>query len=196
MTAKSGIQRTGWGQGVCVGDYDNDGLRDIFITYFGHSVLYHNEGGGRFKDVTEQAGLQSSAVRWDSGCSWVDYDLDGKLDLVVTGYVDFESPRFPAAGSGGCQWKGLPTMCGPRGLPPGRSHLFHNEGGGKFNDVSEASGIGKPTGCYGFTAVASDFDNDGYPDIVRGRAIQRRPCSITTGKTGHLKISAFKRASL
>jgi len=166
VTAKSGLARTGWGQGVCVGDYDNDGQRDIFVTYYGHSVLYHNEGNGIFKDITAQAGLSSDSVRWDTGCSWVDYDLDGKLDLVVTGYVDFDIAKVPAPGSGGyCQWKGLPVMCGPRGLPPGRNHLFHNEGGGSFKDVSGPSGIGKPTGCYGFTAIASDFDNDGYPDI-------------------------------
>ena len=166
VTAKSGLTHTGWGQGVCVGDYDNDGLRDIFVTYYGHSVLYHNEGNGLFKDVTEQAGLASSKVRWDTGCSWTDYDLDGKLDLVVTGYVDFDIAKVPEPGAGGyCQWKGLPVMCGPRGLPPGSNHLFHNEGGGKFKDVSAASGIAKPTDCYGFTAVASDFDNDGYPDI-------------------------------
>ena len=166
VTAKAGLTHTGWGQGVCVGDYDNDGLRDMFVTYYGHSVLYHNEGHGVFKDVTEGAGLASDAVRWDTGCSWVDYDLDGKLDLVVTGYVDFDIAKVPAPGGGSyCQWKGLPVMCGPRGLPAGRNHLFHNESGGKFKDVSEPSGIGKPTGCYGFTAVASDFDNDGYPDI-------------------------------
>src|SRR5262249_34842769 len=140
VTAKSGMTRTGWGQGVCVGDYDNDGLRDVFITYFGHSGLYHNEGGGVFKDVTEQTGLRADAVRWDTGCSWVDYDLDGKLDLVVTGYVDFDIAKVPEPGAGSCQWKGMPTMCGPRGLPPGRNHLFHNEGSGKFKDVSETSG--------------------------------------------------------
>jgi hypothetical protein len=166
VTAKAGLTHTGWGQGVCAADYDNDGRRDLFVTYFGHSVLYHNEGNGVFKDVTEQSGLRSDAVRWDTGCSFVDYDLDGKLDLVVSGYVDFDIAKIPAPGSGSyCQWKGMPVMCGPRGLPAGRNHLFHNEGGGKFKDVSGASGIGKPTGCYGFTAVASDLDNDGYPDI-------------------------------
>jgi hypothetical protein len=166
VTGKAGLVRTGWGQGVCVGDYDNDGYSDLFITYYGHSVLYHNEGNGTFTDVTEQAGLQSAAIRWDTGCSFVDYDLDGKLDLVVTGYVEFDMAKVPVPGSGGyCQWKGMPVMCGPRGLPAAHNHLFHNEGGRKFRDVSESSGIGKPTGCYGFTAAASDFDNDGYPDI-------------------------------
>jgi len=166
VTAQAGLTRTGWGQGACVGDYDNDGRRDLFVTYFGHSVLYHNEGNGAFRDVTAEVGLSSAEARWDTGCSFVDYDLDGKLDLIVTGYVDFDISKVPEPGSGSyCQWKGLPVMCGPRGLPAGRNHLFHNEGNGKFKDVSEASGIGRPTGCYGFTAVASDFDNDGYPDV-------------------------------
>jgi enediyne biosynthesis protein E4 len=166
VTAKSGLGRTGWGQGVCAGDYDNDGLRDLFVTYYGHSVLYHNEGGGIFKDVTKEAGLSSDAVRWDTGCSFVDYDLDGKLDLVLSGYVEFDRSRVPEPGaSSNCQWKGMPVMCGPRGLPPGRNLLFHNNGNGKFEDRSMASGIGKPTGCYGFTVVASEFDKDGYPDL-------------------------------
>ena len=166
VTAKAGLGGTGWGQGVCAGDYDNDGHRDLFVTRWGHSRLYHNTGKGSFDDVTEQAGLQAAKVRWDTGCSFFDYDLDGKLDLVVTGYVDFDITKVPAPGSGGyCEWKGMPVMCGPRGLPAGTNHLFHNEGGGKFADVSDVSGIGKPTGCYGFTAVASDFDYDGYPDL-------------------------------
>lgn len=166
VTAKAGLGKVGWGQGVCAADYDNDGYTDLFVTYYGHSVLYHNEGNGTFKDVTEAAGLKSNSVRWDTGCSFFDYDLDGKLDLVVTGYVEFDKAKIPAPGSGGyCQWKGLPVMCGPRGLPAGRNFLFHNDGHGKFTDVSSSSGIGKNTGCYGFTALSSDFDNDGYPDL-------------------------------
>jgi hypothetical protein len=166
VTAEAGVTRSGWGEGVCVGDYDNDGLRDLFVTYYGHSVLYHNEGHGRFRDVTAEAGLLSSETRWDTGCSFFDYDLDGKLDLVITGYVDFDRNKVPEPGSNGyCQWKGLPVMCGPRGLPAGHNLLFHNDGSGKFADVSQVSGIGKPTGCYGFTVSASDFDSDGYPDL-------------------------------
>jgi hypothetical protein len=166
VTEKAGLGKVGWGQGVCVGDYDNDGYEDMFVTYYGHSVLYHNEGNGTFKDVTEAAGLKSDAIRWDTGCSFLDYDLDGKLDLVISGYVEFDVSKIPAPGSGGyCQWKGIPVMCGPRGLPAGRNFLFHNDGHGKFTDVSDASSVGKPTGCYGFTVLASDFDNDGYPDL-------------------------------
>ena len=166
VTVKAGLAYTGWGQGVCAGDYDNDGYSDLLVTYYGHSRLYHNRGNGTFEETSESAGLRSAAVRWDTGCSFVDYDLDGKLDLVVTGYVDFDIAKVPEPGSGGyCQWKGLPVMCGPRGLPAGRNYLFHNEGGGRFKDVSAKSGIGKPPGCYGFTVVASDFDNDGFPDL-------------------------------
>lgn len=166
VTSAAGLTRSGWGQGVCIGDYDNDGLRDLFVTYYGHSVLYHNEGNGKFKDVTAEAGLLSSDTRWDTGCSFFDYDLDGKLDLVITGYVDFNREKVPEPGSNGyCLWKGLPVMCGPRGLPAAHNLLFHNEGSGKFSDVSQVSGIGKPTGCYGFTVSASDFDGDSYPDL-------------------------------
>lgn len=166
VTQKAGLTYTGWGQGVCAGDYDNDGFEDLFVTYYGRSRLYHNEGNGRFTERTEEAGLGSAEIRWDTGCSFVDYDLDGKLDLVLSGYVDFDISKVPAPGGGGyCEWKGLPVMCGPRGLPAGRNYLFHNQGGGKFKDVSQDSGIGKPTGCYGFTVVASDFDNDGFPDL-------------------------------
>jgi hypothetical protein len=165
VTARAAVADTGWGQGVCVGDYDNDGHRDLFVTHYGQSVLYRNNGG-TFGNVTESAGLKAAAPRWDAGCSFVDYDRDGKLDLVVTSYIDFDKSKVPAAGSGGyCRWKGLPVMCGPRGLPFARNHLFHNEGNGRFADVSDASGVGKTKGCYGLTIVASDFDNDGYPDF-------------------------------
>lgn len=166
VTVRAGLTKVGWGQGVCAADYDNDGYTDLFVTYYGHSVLYHNERNGMFKDVTEASGLKSDKVRWDTGCSFFDYDLDGKLDLVVTGYVDFDRSKIPEPGmTGYCQWKGIPVMCGPRGLPAGRNFLFHNDGHGKFTDVSAHSGIGRQTGCYAFTALVSDFDNDGYPDI-------------------------------
>ena len=166
VTQKAGLTRSGWGQGVCVGDFDNDGNRDLFITYYGQNVLYRNEGTGVFRDVTAPAALVHPKTRWSTGCSFFDYDLDGRLDIFVSGYVDFDRKKVPEpGGNANCQWKGLPVMCGPRGLPAGRNYLYHNEGGGRFRDVSESSGVGKPTGCYGFTAVASDFDNDGRADI-------------------------------
>jgi enediyne biosynthesis protein E4 len=166
VTARAGLTRTGWGQGVCAGDYDNDGYRDLFVTYYGGSVLYRNERNGTFRDVTASAGLHLPETRWETGCSFFDYDLDGRLDLVVTSYLEFDRTKIPEPGGGGyCQWKGLPVMCGPRGLPFSRNRLLHNEGGGRFTDVSMASGIGRTTGCYGFTVTALDADNDRYPDL-------------------------------
>ncbi len=165
VTKQAGLEHDGWAQGACAGDYDNDGDRDLFVTYWGQSRLYENTGG-KYNDITEKAGLKAAAERWDTGCTFFDYDLDGRLDLAVSGYVDFDIEKVPAPGAGGfCQWKGMPVMCGPRGLPAGSNHLFHNEGGGRFSDVSEKSTIGAPTNCYGFTTLASDFDNDGYPDL-------------------------------
>ena len=166
VTDKTGLRRTGWGQGVCVGDYDNDGYRDLFVTFWGYSSLYRNQGDGSFRDVTSAAGLKSASVRWDTGCTFVDYDLDGRLDLAVAGYVDFDKEKIPKPGSGGfCKWKGLSVMCGPRGLPFARNYLFHNEAKGKFKDVSQESGIGLPRSRYTFTILATDFDNDGYTDL-------------------------------
>jgi enediyne biosynthesis protein E4 len=166
VTLRAGLTRTGWGQGVCAGDYDNDGYRDLFVTYYGQSVLYRNERSGAFRDVTVASGLQAAGTRWETGCSFFDYDLDGRLDLVVTSYLEFDRAKIPEPGAGGyCQWKGLPVMCGPRGLPFSRHRLLHNEGGGRFTDVSKSSGIGATTGCYGFTVSALDADSDGYPDL-------------------------------
>jgi hypothetical protein len=164
VTAKAGLTQSGWGQGACAADYDNDGDRDLFVTYFGQSVLYRNQAAA-FRDVTAEAGLKSDKVRWDTGCSFVDYDLDGDLDLAVSGYVEFDRSKVPEPGAEGyCQWKGMPVMCGPRGLPAARNYLFRNDGG-KFTDVSGPSGIGARTGCYGFSVVATDVDNDARPDL-------------------------------
>src|SRR6185503_5810553 len=122
---------------------DDDGRPDLFLTYYGQSVLYRNQGGGTFQDVTEATGLRASAARWDTGCSFFDYDLDGRLDLVVTAYLEFDRARIPEPGSSSfCQWKGVPVMCGPRGLPFARNRLFRNLGQGRFQDVSEKSGVG------------------------------------------------------
>ena len=166
VTQQAGLARSGWAQGACVGDYDNDGNRDLFVTYYGQSVLYRNQGNGSFRDVTSESGALAAAPRWETGCSFFDYDLDGDLDLVVTSYLAFDKDKVPAPGSGGyCTWKGIPVMCGPRGLPFARNRLLRNEGNGHFADVSDASGIGKPGRCYAFSVVASDFDSDGYPDL-------------------------------
>ncbi|MBL8211780.1 MAG: CRTAC1 family protein [Bryobacterales bacterium] len=166
VTAKAGLQRTGWASAVCIGDYNNDGFDDLFVTYWGQNVLYRNNGDGTFTDVTKEAGLLHAERRWGSGCTFLDYDRDGKLDLFVANYVDFDPTKVPKPGqSANCNWKGIPVNCGPRGLTPGRHWLYHNNGDGTFSDVSERSGIAKARGSYGMTAVAADFDNDGWPDI-------------------------------
>ncbi len=166
VTAKAGLVRTGWASAVTIGDYDNDGFPDIFITYYGHNVLYRNNGNGTFTDVTEKAGLGQASVRYGSGCTWVDYDRDGHLDLFVANYLNTTIERLPRPGQNAdCNWKGVPVNCGPRGLPFGSCQLFRNNGDGTFSDVSEKSGVAAARGGYPMTAVAADFDNDGWPDI-------------------------------
>jgi enediyne biosynthesis protein E4 len=166
VTEKAGIAKTGWQTGVCVGDYDNDGWDDLFLTFWGHNVLFHNNGDGTFTDVTHKAGLYQEEVRWGSGCCFLDYDRDGHLDLFVANYIVLDLAKVPAPGQTGyCQWKGVPVMCGPRGLPGGSNILYHNNRDGTFTDVSEKAGILKPGPRYSITPVSYDFDNDGWPDI-------------------------------
>jgi enediyne biosynthesis protein E4 len=164
--AKAGFDHTGWAQGVCVGDYDNDGKPDLLVTYYGHNLLYRNLGSGKFTDITEKAKLPVTGTRYGSGCSFVDYDRDGYLDLFVANYVDLDLDKTPRPGHGDfCVWKGIPVMCGPRGLPLAHNILYHNNRDGTFTDVSEQTGILKPGGRYGLGVVSADFDNDGWPDI-------------------------------
>lgn len=166
VTDKAGLRRVGWASAVAVGDYNNDGFEDLFVTYWGDNVLYRNNGDGTFTDVTEEAGLKRPEKLWGSGCTFVDYDRDGHLDLFVASYLRFDFESVPKPGNNvNCTWKGVPVNCGPRGLPPGLPALYHNDGNGKFTDVSAKSGIGKAKGSYEMTAVAADFDNDGWPDI-------------------------------
>jgi enediyne biosynthesis protein E4 len=166
VTEKAGLVRSGWASAVTVGDYDNDGFDDLFVTYYGQNVLYHNNGNGTFTDVTERAGLQQQAVRFGSGCTWVDYDRDGHLDLFVATYLNATLETLPKRGENAdCRWKGVPVNCGPRGLPHGSVQLFRNNGDGTFTDVSRSSGVAAASGAYPMTAVAADYDNDGWPDI-------------------------------
>jgi enediyne biosynthesis protein E4 len=165
VTAKAGLVSTGWGQGVCVGDYDNDGYDDLYVTGYGKNRLYHNEGNGTFKDVSEAAGVAGTGKEWGTGCAFVDYDRDGKLDLAVANYVHFDLAKTPAPGQAGCVWKGVPVMCGPRGLEGAPNILYHNLGGGKFEDVSRASGFEKTLAHYCFSITTLDYDEDGWPDL-------------------------------
>ncbi len=166
VTAKAGMVSSGWGQGACVGDYDNDGFDDLYVTDYGKNRLFHNQGNGTFREVAEQAGAAGSGKEWGTGCAFVDYDRDGRLDLIVANYVHFDLAKTPKPGSeAGCMWKGTPVMCGPRGLPSAPNTLFHNEGGGRFKDVSAASGIEKTAGHYCFSVTTLDFDEDGWTDL-------------------------------
>ena len=166
VTERSGIGRSGWQTGVCVGDYDNDGWDDVFCTFWGRNILFRNNGNGTFTDVTRKAGLCQEKTRWGTGCTFLDYDRDGHLDLFVCNFVKLDPDNLPLLDDTNfCQWKGIPTMCGPRGLPGDTNILYHNNGDGTFTDVSEKSGILKPGPRYSITAVSYDFDNDGWPDI-------------------------------
>jgi enediyne biosynthesis protein E4 len=166
VTEKAGLAHTGWGQGVCVGDYDNDGFEDLYVTYYGKNILYHNNGNGTFTDVSEKAGVAGRGNSWGTGCAFVDYDRDGKLDLMVANYVDYHSAAAFAPGErASCMWKGVAVMCGPRGLPWAKNILYHNLGNGTFEDVTKKAKIDQTNGHYGFSVSTLDYDDDGWPDI-------------------------------
>ena len=166
VTEKAGLAHSGWGQGVCVGDFDNDGFDDLFITYWGENLLFHNNGNGTFTEVGRQAHVAGDLTRWSTGCAFVDFDRDGWLDLFVTHYVDFSLKTAQDPGSNPyCVYRGLPVMCGPRGLKPERSTLYRNNRDGTFTDVSAKSGIETKGELFGMGVLVGDFDNDGWPDI-------------------------------
>ena len=165
VTVKAGLVRSGWGQGVCIGDYDNDGWDDVFVTYYGKNVLYHNNGNGTFTDVSQKAGVAGKGTRWNTGCAFVDYDRDGHLDLFVANYIDLDLATAPVPESGPCLYKSVMVACGPPGLQGGKNILYRNHGDGTFTDVSEAAGIFRANGTYGLGVLTADFDNDGWPDI-------------------------------
>ncbi len=166
VTEKAGLRNTGWASGVCVGDYNNDGFEDLFCTSFGQNKLYRNNGDGTFTDITKEAGLLNETPRWGAGCTFVDYNRDGHLDLFVSNYLQFDFKHVPKPGANSnCNWKGVPVECGPRGLPPGYHSLYRNNGNGTFTDVSKQAGISELRESYGMTAIAADFNEDGWPDI-------------------------------
>ena len=167
VTEKAGLVRSGWSVGVTSGDYNNDGFEDIFITCYGQNVLYRNNGDGTFTDVTKAAGLLHEGTRWGAGCTFIDYDRDGHLDLFVGNYVDFDVDKVPRPGAHrGCTYKTHPVFCGPRGLTPPRQYMYKNNGDGTFRDsTGDAFGPLDGMNSFAMTAVAADFDNDGWPDI-------------------------------
>ncbi len=165
VTQALGLTHTGWGQGVCAGDYDNDGFTDLFVTYWGQNVLYRNVQGRHFEDITAKAHLTQDRVRYNTGCAFVDYDNDGKLDLFVANYLKFSFETTPKPGANPyCFYRGIAVNCGPRGLPFDRNILYHNEGG-VFRDVSDESGISVPDRNYALSVLTGDFNGDGLADI-------------------------------
>ena len=165
VTEKAGLVRHGWGQGVCVGDYDNDCNLDLFVTYYGRNILYHNNGNGTFTDVTRESGLMQTEDRWNTGAAFVDYNRDGHLDLFVSNYVDYEYGLKLYESDPALAGQESPVLYGVAGLKGTRNFLYRNKGDGTFADVSEAAGITKAPLTYSFTPCVSDYDNDGWPDI-------------------------------
>ena len=167
VTIQAGLLNTGWAQGVCVGDYNNDGFEDLFLTYYGQNRLYRNNGNGTFTNVTEKAGLLHPSTRYSSGCTFVDYNRDGLLDLFVSNYLEIDlatAPR-PSLAVAHCNAENVPVNCGPNGLPTAQNYLYRNNGDGTFTDVSLESRVGSFRGSYCLTATSFDADEDGWPDI-------------------------------
>ena len=165
VTAKAGLIRHGWGQGVCVGDYDNDGNLDLFVTYFGRNVLYHNNGDGTFTEVTRESGLLQSEEHWNTGAAFVDYNRDGYLDLFVSNYVDHQYGLTLYDSNPALVGQQSPVLYGVVGLKGTKNILYRNNRDGTFTDLSIAAGITKPDPTFGFTPCVADYDNDGWPDI-------------------------------
>lgn len=167
VTAKAGLTHAGWAQGVCVGDYNNDGFEDLFLSYYGQNKLYRNNGDGTFTDVTAKAGLLHPKNRYSTGCTFVDYNRDGLLDLFVSNYLEIDlahAPK-PSLDIPNCNYENVAVNCGPNGLPVAAHYLYRNNGDGTFTDVSKESGVAAMRGSYGLTAVSFDADEDGWPDI-------------------------------
>ena len=169
VAAKAGVTNDRWGFGVAVGDYDNDGWPDMVVANYGKNRLYHNNHDGTFTDMAEKAGI--TLDNWSAGVSWGDYDGDGRLDLFISGYIHFDRDKLPISGSkvvgySACKFRGVQSMCGPRGLQGEPDHLFHNNGDGTFTDVSVKAGVSDSNRYYGFTSIFVDINGDGKPDLL------------------------------
>lgn len=184
IAEKAGVTNDRWGFGVAVGDYDNDGWSDIFVANFGRNRLYRNNHDGTFSDAAESAGV--TLGNWSKGATWGDYDGDGRLDLYVSGYVHYDLSSQPSSEDGSastanCQMRGVPVMCGPRGLPGEPDHLFHNDGDGKFTDVTVKAGVADRDAFYGFTSIFVDVNNDGKLDLLVANDSERNFLYINKG---------------
>jgi len=184
VSERAGVTNDRWGFGVAIGDYDNDGWSDIFVANFGKNRLYHNNGDGTFIDVGEKAGI--TLGNWSKGATFGDYDGDGRLDLYVSGYVHYDLNNQPSSEDGtastaNCQMRGVPVMCGPRGLSGEKDHLFHNNGNGTFRDVSVTAGVSGPDAFYGFTSIFVDVNNDGKLDLLVANDSERNFLYINKG---------------
>jgi len=165
ITRGAGVEGHGWGMGCAVGDYDNDGFPDLYVQCINGNILYHNNRDGTFTDVTQKAGLKDG--RWSTSAAFIDYDRDGRLDLYVANNIQVDIYRSPFSFRGPeCAYRGVPVMCGPRGLPAALDALYHNNGDGTFTDVTVPAGVLERQACYGLGVAVGDYNNDGWPDIA------------------------------
>lgn len=184
VTHQAGLTSRGWASAVCIGDYNNDGYEDLFVTYYGQNRLYRNNGNGTFTDVTRQAGLINDPHRWGSGCTFVELARNGHLDLLVANYTGFDFEHVPKPGSAAnCTWKGVPVSCGPRGLRTGQHSLYRNNGDGTFTDISHESGVSDQHECYGMSAVAAPLSEAGWQDLYLACDSTPSLLFVNTGKT-------------